>query len=145
MRSMIAVAIAALIPTTLLSGTSEVEDIRPIVAMGAYIPTDDMDGSEAFYRTLFDQAPAIDLPDFIAFQVAGGCFAIVSRAKYAPDGEAGSGAIPYLQSTDLMALKSRLSAAGLPSPEIITEPGIQLLKITDPNDQLVEFFMLTNQ
>ena len=113
--------------------------------MGAYIPTDDIDASAAFYRALFDEAPAIALSDFVAFDVAGGWFAVVSRDRYAPGAEPGSGAVPYLQASNLEELQDRISAIGGPAPEIIEEPGIHLLKITDPNGELVEFFKLTGQ
>lgn len=138
-------ALAAVLPATLAAETPEPSGAAPIMAMGVYVPTDDMEGSKAFYRTLFDSAPTIGLPDFVAFEVAGGWFAIVSRDKYAPDSTPGSGAVPYLQSADLGALQARIAATGAVAPGIIEEPGIQLLKITDPNGQLIEFFRLTGQ
>ena len=142
MKRFIAPALAAVLPTTLVA---EPTVPSPIMAMGAYVPTDDMDGSEAFYRTLFNSAPLIELPDFVAFNVAGGWFAIVSRDRYAPGSEAGSGAVPYLQSSDLEAVQSRVAQVGTTVPTIIEEPGIHLLKVIDPNGQLIEFFELTNQ
>jgi len=48
-----------------------------------------------------------------------------------------------MQSADLEALRARIMATGANAPEIIEEPGIHLLKITDPNGQLIEFFNLT--
>ncbi|WP_170419240.1 VOC family protein [Ruegeria atlantica] len=145
MRRFTSLALAAVLPTTLVAEAAEPRDFAPIVAMGAYVPTDDMEVSEAFYRTLFDSAPAIGLPDFVAFDVAGGWFAIVSRDKYAPGSEPGFGAVPYLQATDLEELRARTAATGISAPEIIEEPGIHLLKVTDPNGQLIEFFKLTGQ
>lgn len=145
MRRFIAIALAAALPTALFAESAEQRGTAPIMAMGAYVPTDDMERSEAFYRALFDSEPAIGLPDFVAFEVAGGWFAIVSRDKYAPGSEAGSGAVPYLQSADLEAMQARATVAGVATPKIIKEPGIQLLKIIDPNGQLIEFFKLTGQ
>jgi len=145
MRSILALFLATVLPSTLTAETPQPSKSAPILAMGTYVPTDDMQGSEAFYRALFDSAPMIVLPDFVAFDVAGGWFAIVSRDKYAPGAEAGSGAVPYLQSDDLDLLQTRITAAGVTAPEIITEPGIHLLKIVDPNGQLIEFFKLTGQ
>ena len=118
---------------------------QTILAMGAYVPTDDMGISEEFYRILFDRAPVIELPDFVAFNIEGGWFAIASRSKYAPGSLPGSGAVPYLQSNDLVTLQERASTAGAEVPDIIEEPGIHLLKITDPNGQLIEFFALMGQ
>ncbi len=145
MRRFPALALAAVLPATPAAEASEPPGPAPIMAMGAYVPTDDMEVSEAFYRALFDSAPAIGLADFVAFDVAGGWFAIVSRDKYAPGSEPGFGAVPYLQSADLEALQTRVAAAGATAPEIIEEPGIHLLKITDPNGQLIEFFKLIGQ
>lgn len=116
-----------------------------ILAMGAYVPTDDMPSSEKFYRTLFDREPIIQLNDFVAFDVADGWFALVSRDIYAPDAVPGTGAVPYLQSGNLVALQARIALAGGTVPAIIEEPGIHLLKISDPNGQLIEFFMLTSR
>ncbi len=145
MKTTLAIALAALLPASLTAESKNPAILRPIMAMGAYVPTDDMNGSEAFYRVLFDRAPVIGLPDFIAFDIAGGWFAIVLRDKYAPGSEPGSGAVPYLQSTDLEALQTRVTSAGATAPEIIEEPGIHLLKIRDPNGQLIEFFKLTSE
>lgn len=116
-----------------------------ILAMGAYVPTNNMASSEAFYRTLFDREPAIQLDDFVAFHVAGGWFAIVARERYAPDSVPGTGSVPYLQSGDLEQVQGRAAQTGLSMPEIIAEPGIHILRIIDPNGQPIEFFMLTGR
>ncbi len=145
MKSIFALLFATALPAGATAETAKPLDPAPILAMGAYVPTDDMQGSETFYRALFDTAPAIALPKFIAFDVAGGWFAIVSRDRYAPDAKPGSGAVPYLQSADLETVQSRVSGTGLAAPEIIEEPGIRLLKIMDPNGQLIEFFQLLSQ
>ena len=140
MRPFLAIALAALLPASAAADAP-----RPIVAMGAYVPTDDMERSVAFYRRLFDQSPAIELPDFVAFGVGGGWFAVVSRARYAPEARPGTGAVPYLQSEDLEALRTRLADTETSVPRIIEEPGIHILKITDPNGQLIEFFRLISE
>lgn len=145
MKSLLALGLVLILPATLSAAAADQPDPAPILSMGAYVPTDDMQGSEAFYRALFDRPPVIGLPHFVAFDVEGGWFAIVSRARYAPGAEPGSGAVPYLQSADLKALQARVAATGATPPEIIEEPGIHLLKITDPNGQLIEFFKLTGQ
>ena len=124
---------------------ADAQDDQAILAMGAYVPTNDISVSDEFYRVLFDRAPVIELPDFVAFNIQGGWFAIASRSKYAPGSMPGSGAVPYLQSNDLLTLQERASAAGAEVPDIIEEPGIRLLKITDPNGQLIEFFALIGQ
>lgn len=126
------------------SGGSAAQDVA-LLAMGAYVHTDDMQKSETFYRTLFARDPMIQLEGFVAFDISGGWFAIVSRTKYAPDAQAGTGAVPYIRSGNLSTLRTRIQNTGAEAPEIIEEPGIHLLKITDPNGQLVEFFQLIGQ
>ncbi|MEL7547451.1 MAG: hypothetical protein AAF088_15555 [Pseudomonadota bacterium] len=116
-----------------------------ILAVGAYVPTDNLAASEAFYRTLFDRDPTFALNDFVAFDIEGGWFAIVSRAKYAPNSVSGTGSVPYLQSADLEEMQARVAQTGRVVPEIIEEPGIDILKVVDPNGQLIEFFSLTAQ
>lgn len=145
MKSLLALVLATFLPAKLAADSPVNTAPAPLLAMGAYVATDDLPGSKRFYHALFDAPPVIELPDFIAFDVAGGWFAIVSRAKYAPNSKPGSGAVPYLQSADLAVVQDRLAALGADRGEIITEPGIQLLKITDPNGQLIEFFKLTSQ
>ena len=120
------------------------ENPSDLIQMGAYVASDDMAKSEAFYKALFDREPVIKLDNFIAFDVAGGIFAIARRDVYAPGSVPGSGAVPYIHSTDLTAVQTRIEkATGKDAPEIIVEPGIQLLKVIDPGGQMVEFFSLT--
>lgn len=115
-----------------------------LIAMGSYVASDDIARSEAFYRILFDQNPIIRLEDFVAFDVADGWFAIVSRTKYAPESQPGRGAVPYIQSGNLETIRQRAVRAdkGV-APTIIVEPNISVLKIIDPDGQLIEFFTLT--
>ena len=121
------------------SGTAEA-----VLKMGVYVSSDDMDRSRAFYQALFARKPAIQLDDFIAFDFAGCWFAIVSRDRYAPGSVPGSGAVPYIQTDDLLEIRQRASVAlGGSAPDIIDEPGIQLLKLKDTDGQLIEFFSLT--
>ena len=129
---------------TLAAATVADEAPSDLIQMGAYVASDDMTTSETFYKTLFDRDPIIRLDDFIAFDVAGGIFAIARREVYAPGSVPGTGAVPYIHSTDLTAVQARIEkATGEDAPEIIVEPGIHILKVTDPGGQLVEFFTLT--
>ncbi|MEM9269963.1 MAG: hypothetical protein AAGA78_13605, partial [Pseudomonadota bacterium] len=89
--------------------------------------------------------PRDEITSVRLIDLSGGWFAIVSRTKYAPGSVPGSGAVPYMQSADLSALQARAKKAGVTAPQIIEEPGIHLLKINDPNDQLIEFFSLVGQ
>ena len=136
--------LATLSILTLPVTTVAEENPSDLIQMGAYVASDNMATSEAFYKTLFDRDPIIKLDNFIAFDVAGGIFAIAKREVYAPGSVPGTGAARYIHSTDLTAVQARIEkATGKDAPEIIVEPGIHLLKVTDPDGQLVEFFSLT--
>lgn len=138
-----AVAILVLLNLPIAVKSQNVAPAEDLVAMGAYVATNDIGRSEVFYRTLFDREPVIRLDDFIVFDISGGWFAVVSRDRYASGSAPGSGAVPYIQSSDLEAVQTRAAAAaGAPAPLIIEEPGIRLLKLHDPDGQLVEFFSL---
>ena len=135
-----------LLPLALTFGLAQAvlaED--PIVALGAYVATDDLDRSVAFYQGILDRNPLIALPDFVAFEVSGGWFAVVSRDRYAPGSVPGSGAVPYVQSTDLEAIRTRFAVASTQAaPAVIEESGIHLLQLRDPDGQLIEFFRLVS-
>lgn len=120
------------------------EPTGDLIQMGTYIATDKLAESERFYTALFGREPVIKLEKFIAYDIAGGIFAIADRAAYAPASVPGAGSVPYIHSTDLAAVRARIeTATNKTAPEIINEPGIQLLKIADPNGQLLEFFTFT--
>ena len=137
--------ITVLILATLPAVTVADEKPSDLIQMGAYVASDDMAKSEAFYTVLLDLEPVIKLDNFIAFEVAGGIFAIAKRGVYAPNSSPGKGAVPYIHSINLTAVQARIEkATGKDAPEIIVEPGIHILKVLDPNGQLIEFFSLTN-
>ncbi|MGD1884880.1 MAG: VOC family protein [Paracoccaceae bacterium] len=113
------------------------------VRMGAYIASDDLARSEEFYSKLFGRAPVVRLEAFVAFDVGGGWFAVVSRAHYAADAVPGSGAVPYVEVLDLEEMRDRaVRISGADVSDIIVEPGISLLKVIDPDGQLIEFYAL---
>lgn len=95
MRSVLALALAAFVPNASAAETSDLPNPSAILAMGAYVPSDDMQMSKAFYRTLFDRVPVVELPDFVAFEIAGGWFAVVSRDRYAPGAKFFQWKVPF--------------------------------------------------
>ena len=98
-----AVLVLAALPTVTVAD----EAPSDFVQMGAYVTSDNMTESEAFYAALLGVEPVIKLENFIAFDVAGGIFAIANREVYAPDSSAGTCAIPYIHSPDLSAIQAR--------------------------------------
>ena len=144
MNTTVRLLTAVLILATLSPVTLANEGSKDLAQMGAYVATDNMAKSEAFYKALLGLEPVIKLDNFIAFEVAGGLFAVAKRSVYAPSSSPGMGAVPYIHSTDLKKVQARIKkATGEDAPEIIAEPGIQILKVVDPNGQLIEFFSLT--
>lgn len=75
--------------------------MRPVrsLALAALISvaTGDIDASVAFYGAVFAGAPVLSLPNFVAFDVAGGWFSVVSRDRYAPDAQTRWRAVLYLR------------------------------------------------
>ncbi len=128
-------------PTTMIRANDNADEFD---RMGAYVSSSDLGRSTAFYGAIFAREPVIRLDDFVAYAIAGGLFAIVSRERYSAGSIPGSGSVPYIGAEDLEMIRRRAATvlAG-PVPVIITEPGIRLLKLFDPDRQLVEFYSLT--
>ena len=113
-------------------------------SMGVYVAVTDVGRSTAFYEGLFARKPTIVLDDFIGFTIGGGLFAVVSRERYHTGSSPGSGSVPYIAVDGLDIMRSRAATGtGEPKPDIITEPGIRLLKLLDPDGQIIEFYSLT--
>ncbi|MEM9225838.1 MAG: hypothetical protein AAGA24_04940 [Pseudomonadota bacterium] len=114
-----------------------------LLKMGAYVAASDVERSAVFYEAVLGQSPVMALDGFVMFDVAGGILAVVSKDKYAPGAEPSLAAVPYIQVQDLERLRARVSGSlDQPVAEIIKEPGIDLLKLQDPEGQTVEFFQL---
>lgn len=144
MKRKIAAAATAI---TLLTSNDQIafaDTAEDLLSSGTYVAVDDIAHSELFYIILLGGEPEVKLADFVAFDISGGWLALVSRDRYAPGSTPGAGSVPYIQSGNLLAVQSRVeSATGKDAPDIIQEPGIHLLKIKDPDGQLIEFYMLT--
>ncbi|MGO4843990.1 hypothetical protein AB4144_68085, partial [Rhizobiaceae sp. 2RAB30] len=75
---------------------------------------------------IFAREPVIRLDDLVAYDIAGGLFAIVSRERYAAGAIPGSGSVPYIGAEDLDMIRTRAATVSAePVPAIITEPGIR--------------------
>lgn len=113
--------------------------------MGTYVASSDMSGSVEFYQAIFERQPIIRVDGFVAFDIAGGLFAIVARARYAAGSIPGSGSVPCIAVENLEMVRARAATILIgPVPDVIVEPGIRLLKLHDPDHQLVEFYCLTS-
>lgn len=132
-------------PETLTNTMRQANDnADEFAGMGAYVSSSDLGRSTTFYGAIFAREPIIRLDDFVAYEIAGGLFAIVSRERYSAGSIPGSGSVPYVGAEDLDMIRTRAATVLTePVPAIITEPGIRLLKLFDPDRQLVEFYSLT--
>ncbi|MEM8988234.1 MAG: hypothetical protein AAGC95_16080 [Pseudomonadota bacterium] len=143
MKRIVALAGAILLGASGLADAEPVQDTDEFVRMGAYVAASDVGRSAEFYQTILGRPPMMALDGFVAFDVAGGILAVVSKAKYAPGSRPSLAAVPYIQVQDIKSLKERLAhKIEGPLPDIIEEPGIHLLKLSDPEGQTVEFFQL---
>src|SRR3712207_6579153 len=97
----------------------------------------------AFYRRLFGRAPDVAMPQFVAFDVAGGLFAIASRAAYAPETRPGGSVRPYIRVGDLertLAHVRRVAGASVAAEGIVVEGPFSFFRVRDPEGNTVEFF-----
>ena len=132
MRRFIAIALAAVLPTAPVAEPAETPGTAPIMAMGAYVPTDDMEGSKAFYRALFDSEPAIGLTDFVAFDVARGFWRTVN-STYGITRLVSFGKEPTAVPLDLVSqLMLRCDAKGKLLPPKLLKPGDQVTLTKGP-------------
>ncbi|WP_428687542.1 VOC family protein [Roseibium sp.] len=113
--------------------------------LGVYVLADDLNRSEAFYSTLFGASPAVRTEVFAGYDVAGGLFAVVSRATFAPDAKLGGNAIPYIKVDDIEAAYQHvrtIAPDALKAPGVISEGPLSLFKFTDPDGNIIEYFSL---
>lgn len=116
-----------------------------IERLGLYVLSTDLTRSEAFYARLFGATPRVRTEVFMGFDIAGGLFAVVSKQAFAPESKLGTSTIPYLKVADLEAVHRHVQAVApdaIMAPGVITEGPISLLKIADPDGNIVEYFAL---
>lgn len=114
--------------------------------LGLYVLSTDLARSETFYTGLFGAAPKVRTEVFLGYDLAGGLFAVVSKAAFAPEAKLGASTIPYLKVADLGAVHRHVEALApdaILAPGVITEGPISLFKIADPDGNIVEYFALS--
>ena len=128
---------AALAPGALRAAPPPVE--RP----GVYVVAADLERSAAFYEKLFAKAPQVRTPGLIGFDVAGGLYAVVAKDQYARDATIGGNVVPYLRVGDIDGWFAHVRAAApgaLVTPAVVREGPIALIKLRDPDGNMVELF-----
>ncbi|MBI1186407.1 MAG: hypothetical protein GC206_03625 [Alphaproteobacteria bacterium] len=112
---------------------------------GLYVLSDDLDRAAAFYERVFAEPPAVRTPALVGFDVAGGFYAIASRAAFAPDAPRGESTVPYIRVRDIDAEFERVRAVApgaLRDDVIVREGPISLFRFVDPDGNVIEFFAL---
>ena len=115
--------------------------------MGLYVVSSDLPRSRSFYGKVFGTEPELVTDALIGFNVAGGMFAIVSKAVYAQNSTIGDNVVPYIQVRDIDALLAHLQTTvpdAVRNQSIIDESVIKILKCQDPDGNLVEFYWLAD-
>lgn len=122
------------------------EEARMIENLGVYLVSSDLNRAEVFYRALFEVAPHLKTDVFLGFDVAGGMFAVVDRATFAPNAALGGNAIPYIRVSDIHASFAAAQAAApeaMRSAKVLDEGPIQIFKLQDPDGNVIEFYSLS--
>ena len=112
---------------------------------GLYVASADLEASTTFYTRLFDREPVLRLPAFVAFDIAGGLYALVDRETYAADESPGGAVVPYLRVRDAQIEFERIGSL-LPSAiigdRVLVEGPLRIFKVRDPDGNTVEFYEL---
>jgi len=111
--------------------------------MGTYVVSDDLDRSAAFYTALFGRPPQVRAPGLVGFDVAGGLYAVVSKAAYAPGAMRGGNAVPYLKVADIDAWFRHVQSVApqsLVTKAVVREGPFALIKVADPDGNVVELY-----
>ncbi|MEE4199224.1 VOC family protein [Erythrobacter sp.] len=149
MRMMLTLLASFLLPLPAAAEHRSEEDARVdaphIERMGTYVVAEDLAISEDFYRRLFATEPEFASPVFVSFDVAGGQFAIASKAVFAPGASQGDNSVPYMRVNDIDAMFAHvleIAPESLVSEEVLREGPIALFKLRDPDGNMIEFYSL---
>jgi catechol 2,3-dioxygenase-like lactoylglutathione lyase family enzyme len=110
---------------------------------GLYVVSDDLRGSAGFYERLFGDKPQVAVPGMTGFDVAGALFAVVDRARYAPNAGRGDSSVPYIKVADVDAFLvhvRKIAPDSLETAEVQGEGSFRFIKLRDPDGNLLEFF-----
>jgi hypothetical protein len=133
--------------TALLAANADKSAGQPpeVERFGIYLVSDDVQRSSKFFAMLLAEEPQVRLPDFIGFDVAGGLLALVDRSRFAADAKRGDTAVPYIKVNDVQVLLAhvrKVAPQALVTQEAIVEGSLSIIKIRDPDGNLLEFFSL---
>ena len=146
MQSLLPVAIVAAISLAMGAPAGARAETPAVQRMGAYVVSDDLGRSAASYTALFGRQAQVRTPGVVGFDVAGGFYAIISKATYAPGATRGGNVAPYIQVVDIDAWFRHVEAVapqGLVTKAVIREGPFALIKVADPDGNVLELYSIT--
>lgn len=146
MQSLFPVAIFAALGLALGAPVAARAEAPAVQRMGAYVVSDDLDRSAGFYTALFGRQPQVRTPGLIGFDVAGGFYAAISKATYAPGATRGGNVAPYIKVEDIDAWFRHIQAvapASLVTKAVVREGPFALIKVADPDGNVLELYSIT--
>lgn len=140
--------LTSLIGAVLAMGLAAPADAQPAPAaqvekIGLYVVADDLGRAGEFYTALFGVEPRVRTPGMLGYDVAGGFYAIVSKAAYAPGATRGTTVAPYLRVKDVhreLERVRRLAPDRLQTNSVVVEGPFRFFRFTDVDDNLIEFY-----
>lgn len=146
MQSLFPVAIVAALGLALGAPAPARAEAPATQRMGSYVVSDDLDRAAGFYTTLFGRAPQVRTPGLVGFDVAGGLYAIASKAMYAPGATQGGNVAPYIKVADIDAWFRHVRAVAperLVTKAVVREGVFAMIKVADPDGNVLEFYAIT--
>lgn len=117
-----------------------------ISRLGVYLAVSNVPSAKAFYNELLQKLPTIETGAFVAYDFCGSVFALASKSSYAASSTVGNNAVPYLmvENIDKTFLHvSTVTGARLITDKVLDEGSIKIIKIEDPDGNVLEFYELS--
>ena len=117
---------------------------QPVVVdkAGVYLVVSDLPHADRFYRDLFGKPPVFTTGSVVVFDLAGSPFVLFVESASDILRTRGNTCVPYLRVPDIDATYAAVAARGVRMLDstIVKEGPIQLFRIADPDDNIVEFY-----
>jgi catechol 2,3-dioxygenase-like lactoylglutathione lyase family enzyme len=109
---------------------------------GLYVVAADVERSAEFYTKLFQKQPYVRNERFVAFDVAGGLYAVFAESASDLARTRGNSTAPYIRVQDARREFARVAALNvrLLDENVVQEGPITLFRFLDPDGNLIEFF-----
>ena len=144
MLRLLPVAIVAALGLT-IAATAARAEAPATQRMGAYVVSEDLDRAAAFYAALFGRPPQVRTAGLVGFDVAGGFYAAISKAAYAPNATRGGNVAPYINVADIDAWFRHVQAVApqsLITKAVVREGPFALIEVADPDGNVLELYAI---